>query len=256
MKGLQNTIKLALVAGLATTASGAVISWSVTDLLAGGDNADFISTNGASVLAINGTDTVNVAGSVTANGVLFQNVDSPGATGGFTVGGVTFTSAAPSTGNQGAFQAGGFTNATVGGLISGGIFNVPSFTFTGLTIGDSYEIQFLINDSRDRNDGWDVGVNDGNGTVVDTIGDLNNATDNNGDSFLGAFIADAASQTVTLTATRTGNISVGDDIATVPNGGQRQINALQLRNTSVVPEPSSTLMLILAGSFALLRRRK
>ena len=120
-------------------------------------------------------------------------------------------------------------------MISGGIFNVPSFTFTELTIGDSYEIQFLINDSRDRTNGWDVGVNGGNGTVVDTIGDLNNATDNNGDSFLGAFIADAASQTVTLTATRPGNISVGDDIATVPNGGQRQINALQLRNTSVVP---------------------
>ena len=253
-----NVIEAVLFSGLVSSSSGVVISWTVTDLIAGGNNANFISTNGESVIALNGTNTT--AGTVTANGVEFDNIGLSEATMGITNNGVTFTSAGAVGENSSAFRSVGFSDASVSALIQSAIFNVPDFTFSGLTLGQEYEIQFLINDSRTnggRGPNWVVGVNDGEGDTVAALGQLRNTVPSGdgdtGDFFLGTFIADETTQTVTLTGTRVGNISIGDDISVVPNGGQRQFQAIQLR---AIPEPSTALLLGLAGSFTLLRRRK
>ncbi|MDB4673435.1 PEP-CTERM sorting domain-containing protein [Verrucomicrobiales bacterium] len=252
-------LAVASVLVLGTSLNASVISWTTTDLAAGGNNDAFISTNGTSVLAFNGSNTDT--GTVVANGVTFQNLNGgandavPSPT--FTDGGVTFT-ASNGTGNFSSFQAGSLSDPNIAPLLQGGIFNVPSVSLSGLTPGTQYEIQLIINDSRtggNRPSGsWNMGINDGSGTTVAVVGALQNATNNTGDFFTGTFTADATGiQGFDMTATRTGNISVGDDISVVPNGGQRQINAFQLR---AVPEPSSALLLGLAGLGFIVRRRK
>ncbi|MDB4409051.1 PEP-CTERM sorting domain-containing protein, partial [Akkermansiaceae bacterium] len=76
-----------------------------------------------------------------------------------------------------------------------------------------------------------------------------------GDYLIGTFTADAASQTFRMGATRAGNYVDGQAYDN-SNGGQAQINALQVRDLGVVPEPSSTALLGLGGLALILRRRK
>ena len=99
-------------------------------------------------------------------------------------------------------------------------------TLTGLTIGDTYEVQIFSNDARA---GSDTGLitrldNGAGGTGIDL--ELSNAPDGGsaGDFGLGTFVADASTQSFELSGFLNGN----------PNVGRVQVNAIQLRNVGPV----------------------
>lgn len=273
---------LVLMVGSATTTSAAVITWhSSVDLLAGGNNQNFVNTDGTLVLAFNGTGegatantdpSVNGTTSTTVNGVAFQNVNvfnlNNGAVTG--VGGVGVSSTYLDTRNDSnAFQDGGFSgDGDIFNLVAGAVFGggtgapaAPSVTFSGLTVGQQYQIQVFVNDARTngtRDSDWQVGFSDGvnndigggNDTRV-AFANLNNrdpvtlSGETSGDFIIGTFAADSANQTFALSGTRD-----GFDTFSV---GQAQINALQLR---AVPEPSSFALLGGALACFTIRRRR
>ena len=265
----------------------AQISWSTsTDLFAGGDNSDFISQNGTFVLGINpgGFDTTigtavftNLGDNFDAEGNLI-NLSGLNETGGVasTQNGVTFTGNFDSVQSP-TFGAGEFTDAAAGinELINTATFghtydpaNPDTVTFSGLTPGDTYEIQVLVSDARGgtgggiRDERWFVAFTNGLDDLVATTAQLSNRPFNDGgspgmagDFVIGTFVAgDDATISFSLSATR-GNSFGADPVSEAdqfiigesiditandppgtPSSGQTQINALQLRNISDVED--------------------
>ena len=261
----------------------AQITWSTsTDLFAGGDNSDFISQNGNFVLGINagGLDTTigtavftNAGGNFDADGGLI-NIEGQRALGGVvsTQNGVTFTGDFDNV-QAPTFGAGEFTDAAVGinDLINTAAFNnvfdpatPDTVSFTGLTPGDTYELQVLVSDGRGgtgggiRDERWLVAFTNSVDDLVATTAQLSNRPFNDADSpgmagdfVIGTFTADdSGAIAFSMSATRGNsfaqdpvseadlfivgesiNIAANDPPGTV-SGGQVQINALQLRNIS------------------------
>lgn len=103
-----------------------------------------------------------------------------------------------------------------------GASSALNFTLSNLTIGDTYQIQYWVNDPRTNSAGRTVNV----GSVVldpNTSGDLSGGL---GQYVLGQFVADATTQ----------NFSASPATSSVTYA-----NAMQVR---VVPEPSVLAMLI------------
>ena len=247
----------------------AQINWSpAVGLLDGGDNANFISQNGTFVLGVAPGGVSDVAGGVVAtvgtaeflntgqteNSTLTEPLTS-------TQNGVTF-SAEFTRVQTPSFGAGEFSDPVARSLIAPGAWQhpynpeVPTVTFSGLTAGDTYEIQVIVNDARgNRSAIWQQAFTNGSDDLVATIanlsnrdpnGDLGGVVDATGDFVIGTFVADASGiQTFSCSATRGVNLPqdqfiVGESIdisANKPAGANvastTQINALQLRNLSV-----------------------
>ena len=265
----------------------AQITWSPSvNLIAGGDNTDFISQNGTFVLGINpgGADTT-VGTAVFTNLGGLENMELIRDTSGpltSTQNGVTFSGDFDNLQASFTFAQGEFTDAAVGvnDLIATACWNhnfsvdTDTVTLTGLTPGDTYELQILVNDARGgggggvRDERWFVAFTNGDDNLVGGTARISNRPFNDGgspgmagDFIIGTFVAaDSGTQTFRMSATR-GN-SFGDDPATTPievierdqfiigetidiasndpagapAGGQTQINALQLRNISDVED--------------------
>ena len=271
----------------------AQITWSPSvNLIAGGDNTDFISQNGSFVLGINpGGATTTVGTAVFTNLGGLENMELIRMNSGpltSTQNGVTFSgdfdnlqAEINADGSPAfTFARGEFTDATPGinALIATACWNhnfsvdVDTVTLTGLTPGDTYELQILVNDARGgggggvRDERWFVAFTNGDDNLVGGTARISNRPFNDGgspgmagDFIIGTFVAaDNGTQTFRMSATR-GN-SFGDDPETTPievierdqfiigetidiasndpagatAGGQTQINALQLRNISDV----------------------
>ncbi len=193
----------------------------------------------------------------------FVNADGFAASGGVTStqNGVTFVGPFDHL-QQPTFGDGEFTDTAVGDLLKTAAWDHPydsanpdTVTFSGLTPGDTYEMQILVNDARGgssagiRDNAWQVAFTNGDDDVVATTASLTNrAYDTNGDPRLagdfviGTFVAAADGiQSFSMSATRGNNLPadqfiVGQsiDIAGDASRGQTQINALQLRNISGV----------------------
>ncbi|MDA7881971.1 PEP-CTERM sorting domain-containing protein [Akkermansiaceae bacterium] len=244
--------------GMTAAAHSATISWATPANMHSGDpdDASFISTNGTLVDAVNG-------GGITAtvNGIEFTGLTGTQTAGqNLSSGNFSF---ANHNDNGSAFTQAEFGGGTVGvgDLIQSGLWAVDSVTLTGLTIGNSYEVQILANDGRgSRSDNFMVGYGDGNVTGPQVIGILNNQPDAGGDGpagtggttgqhFIGTFTADATTQSFQAFGTNSGviaNLGLGDSRA--------HVNAIQLRNTTI-PEPSSALLALIGLGFGLRRRR-
>ncbi|MDB4353840.1 PEP-CTERM sorting domain-containing protein [Akkermansiaceae bacterium] len=281
-KPFQNLAILAC-SGIIASSQAAVITWQPSvDLDAGGDSNAFISQNGTFVVGFNG-GAPNTAGDgpapITTNigdSVFTSAGFAAFAGGGVTAGGVTVNGGW--TNGFSAYADGEVFNGAatdVSNLLIGAVYNpatnvdgLATFTMTGLTAGNTYEMQIIVNDARGgggggiRDTNWHVGFNDGaGGTTITGVADLvNRPVDQNvgtelaGDYIIGTFVADSTTQIFDFGATRSGS-ALGDTLAN-PNNGQAQFNAFQLRETAVVPEPSSALLLGLAGVGFLVRRRK
>lgn len=103
----------------------------------------------------------------------------------------------------------------------------------GLTVGQGYQVQFLVSD--DRFPTWSQIFTGGSGVSADIpMGDSY--------SLIGTFTADAATQSIIVDRGAGG-------------GGEICINGYQLREV-VIPEPGSAALLILGGVGALLKRRR
>jgi len=265
---------------LPMASSAATINWGASvNLFAGGNNNSFISQNGDFVVGFNGgTSAVETTIGTSIFTSVNQTTISAGITGSGIYSGVGVStnagnSAGPTTFGDGEFNSLG----DVFDLLNSAVYTDSSelglLTITGLNIGNTYEIQILVNDARGgtnasiRDVEWKVGYNDGNGgTTITGLADLTNRAFNDsgdpnlaGDYIIGTFIADATSQSFNYGATRGNNTAdefdLGDTLAQL-SGGQSHINAFQLRETAVVPEPSSTALLGLGGLVLLLHRRK
>jgi hypothetical protein len=260
-------ILLAAALSLAASSQAATITWGAANTITGDAGSGIvvknfqpfnnatqttttgtadISSTGTSVFAVNFT---GISGDSWGNRVtyfestpqqtVFLSGDDAGA---FSQNGVTLTLGGSWSGNTRI--AGSSPQGDSYGALSGYTWDTLSYmrymndtsgtlTFSGLTIGQEYAVQYWVQDSRTGQ----VNINDRNLTLAGAtpvILDYNNGS-GVGQWAIGTFTADSTSQTINITA----NSSV-------------QVNMLQLR---AIPEPRAALLGGL-GLLALLRRRR
>ena len=201
----------------------AAIAWSGGDIT---ENRD-VSLNGSLVFAINGS-TAN-GETTTVNGVDFvsSTLGLAGAQAQAQSSGSESITTTLRQDNLSSFTDGGLTSESIGSLIRGGWFGAASenarasVNLTGLTVGETYEVQLFANDARtSRNNNFITRLDNGDGgTGIDL--ELNNqpSGDRAGDFGIGIFTADSSTQSFNVTGRLNGNL----------NDGVVQINALQLR---------------------------
>lgn len=256
------------LAGL-TASQAATIAWQPSvNLFAGGNNDAFVSTNGSFVLGFNGAGSTTTLNGVTFTGYFDGNGGAYAGSPNFSHsgGGATFAGDFVNANGSATFADGEFNgSADIAEVLGGALWSASAVTLSGLTPGQEYEMQVIVNDARGgtnagiRDTAWEVGFTDGVGTTVAAIADLTNRPLNDstspdlaGDYIIGTFIADGTGmQAFSFGATRAG-FTVGDALPG-PNAGQAQFNAFQLR---AVPEPSTGILAGLAGLGLILRRRR
>lgn len=216
----------------------------------------FVDTKGDFVLGFNGTG--SDTGSVTLNGVTFQNVDGATMHAGYTQNGVTISTDVAIEATNNSFRDGGFDgDENIYNLIAGGLYGASKVTLSGLTVGRTYQIQIFTNDAREGRGGFETGFSDGVRTLADSLAAntagrsrLNNVDEASGelsgDSILGTFVADAGIQSFEVDGSTNAFLQT--------NNGRAHLNAAQIRD---LPEPLAYTLLagFSALAFAMLRRR-
>lgn len=205
-----------------------------------------VATTGTLERALNfGQSNAPAVASTTINGVTFDPfaVASGNGTTTVSLGNTSLTSTGGGflRGSNG-FGAGTGISAAYGSLLDQAFFTSSNnsnvtLTLSGLTIGNSYLVQFFVQDSRSFGAGATVTVNSGGNSA--TL-DYNNteAAGGRGQFVTGTFTADAATQAFTFVPT-----------------SNAIINGFQLRTTAVIPEPSSLALIGVAGAAALAVKR-
>ena len=204
----------------------ATIAWSSDDITGNDD----VSTNGTLVFALDAANEtgptttingVNFVASIRGNAGAQAQVQSPGNES------IDVTSFGND--NNSSFDTGGLGD--LGTIIEGAWWGTESgdsadVILTGLTVGDTYEVQLFANDARGNRDvDWITVLDNGaGGTGIEL--QLNNqpSGDLAGDFGLGTFVADSSTQSINVTGIRDGN----------NNTGRVQVNAIQLRNLETV----------------------
>jgi hypothetical protein len=163
---------------------------------------------------------------------------------GLTVNGVTFqafpdlsraTQSFDNGGNNGTFASPGTSDNNYNNLLNAGAFgnNPTAYTLSwnGMNVGDTYLVQFWVNDGRNStvNARTETVTGGANTSLSLAYGSGANGP---GQYIIGTFVATSDSETLTLTP--------GPEIPSA------QFNLLQVRNIAAVPEPS-TVALCLAG---------
>ena len=261
---MKNTLKLKLklcaavaasfTLGYASTASAQFITWETSVPLFNSESLEsFVDTTGDTAVAMNVTTNGQANAvdprptEVTVNGVLF----TPSGNGSLLVGpeGESIvcnsgTSVDPVTenpilidANGGAFRAGEFdpeTHPNITNLVRGAAFRIASVTLGGLTIGQEYRIQAIVQDGRNSRDtDWLTGFGDGSGSTApvgtaklsNQVPGTDPPVEVNGDSIIGTFTAASETLTFNLFGTQDGGTTwTGDG-----QSGRAQMNAIQLR---------------------------
>ena len=225
----------------ATGELAAQISWQTPVNLFQGDATDetFVSLNGDGLVAYNATNLLGngaIGMDTTVNGVLFTATETTNTLVGANSVSITIDQGGN---NEGAFGGGQFgPNAAVVELIEGGSFNIQTVTLAGLTIGDTYEIQVIIQDGRGSRANAVTAFSDGvdNTVAASSPANLNNSNTgdpdagNTGDFIIGTFTATA--ETLTFQVFGDGNSTDGINFGT--GGSPSAIVAMQLRDVTAL----------------------
>lgn len=205
----------------------------------------------AATIAWGAPTTVTADTDVNLNGTLIS-ATTWGAGNGNVVNGVTFAGNNDNaimavTKNNITNQAGGFdpTGTTVSAgfetILDSFAFDGPNpkvLTLNGLTVGNVYEIQLFVSDDRGccsaRTQLWSDNPTAGAGNESATFAHIDSTYT------IGTFTATAATELI-----------YGRGVGQNQNG----LNAAVLRDVTVIPEPSATVLGALAGLFLLRRRR-
>jgi len=240
MKPKKTILTLIASGGLLATSQAATLAWSDA---AFSDSAQ-ISTTGTQITSYN----LGNATDVVVNGVTFT-----GRTG---AGGGAFGDTYLRWGSNDTFtdQASVFYGAALGvtGMTAGDEVALLSSAFyggavgagnqlEGLTIGNTYIVQYLLVDNRAIFAGRTMHFAPDGSTWGPTYDYTSNGATPYARLIETTFVADATTQ-----AYRTG----------IQGSAEMQTNAFQLREVAVVPEPSSTALIGLGGLALILRRRK
>ena len=220
---------LGVVGMLNATAQAATITWGTPTTIAGDSD---VSTAGTLLYADNvGASTHNY----TVNGVTFVSASLYGTDFGFGA-------------NTNSLPSGGSSNYK--SLLDSFDFtsgSPASFNLTGLTAGNVYEVQIWAQDARGTGTlgsiEYQTKYTAGNSVVLTQA---NNSNTLPGQFVIGTFIANATTQSITVTQGINGGFG---------GGGIGIVNALEVRT---IPEPSSAILLLLgaAGLWQLARRRR
>jgi hypothetical protein len=222
----------------------ATLIFSAPTVIAG---ASDVSTNGTTVFAVNlGVGNLHP----TVNGIAFTGVEQTGTTvtlpGGYgtIVSGATIQNTASAYGSASNPYAS--MDVAYKGLLQSAVYqpNVTprefTITLTNLTLDHDYLIQLWVNDARG---GYSWRSTTFNGENSVSLAHGSSGDDGSpGYYTIGAFRADATTQIFTATSS---------------NNGAPQINAMQLRDLGVVPEPGAFVLLCLgAGLLVAIAKRK
>lgn len=240
---VRNSFSFAVAAAIAAMAllitappvNASTITWGTPQQIT--NNTD-VSTTGTLFQAANFNGS-----NVTVNGVTFSGFAVTAGGTSATSGniGVTGTNFSPATLSTSSTPYGALSlnyRNLLGPVLTQGASSPLNFTLSNLTIGDTYQIQYWVNDPRTNSLGRTVNVGsvvlDPN-TSADTSGGL-------GQFVLGQFVADAATQSFS---------------ASPASGSITYANAIQVR---VIPEPGTCALaaagLVVAGFFPLIRRSR
>jgi PEP-CTERM motif len=190
--------------------------------------------------------TISAPTDVNTQGTYFGSW-APHGSGNFTINGVTFQnfSDLPSLANNfqnntgdNSFHNPGTSDANYNDYMTSGAFqndsSSPSFSWNGMTIGDTYLVELWVNDARNsttaqRTESVTGGANT---SAFLSYGPAGGA----GQFIIGTFVANTASESLSLNAG--------------PNFPSAQLNLFQVRDLGAVPEPS-TLAMLAAGAGAM-----
>ena len=225
----------------ATGELAAQINWQTPVNLFQGDATDesFVSLNGDGLVAYNATNLLGngaIGMDTTVNGVLFTATETTNTLVGANSVSITIDQGGN---NEGAFNGGQFVdNTPVIELIEGGSFNIQTVTLAGLTIGDSYEIQVIIQDGRGSRANAVTAFSDGvdNTVAASSPANLNNSNTgdpdagNTGDFIIGTFTA--TEETLSFQVFGDGNSTDGINFGT--GGSPSAIVAMQLRDVTAL----------------------
>jgi hypothetical protein len=259
MKRTAAVFLLAAAASSLSTASAAIISWTMSPAV------DASEVNNVGIAEWGYAFHASNTGEITVNGVSFEyrNVGGPGgpmadanlSTPGFVRAGPTSYGEASTAGDPAAdFYQGPSAelNQLLDGLTWGG---TREFQLTGLNPGDTYTVQLFSSDDRttqanrvlDIDSSWATPNGSRQIENIDYTGG-GPWTDPAGRSkiFTGTFTADATTQDILA--------ALIEPPGTGDGGGQIDLNAIQLR---IIPEPASALLITgLASLCCAFRRRR
>jgi hypothetical protein len=214
---------------LATTADAANIIWGSPTTISGATDVSTLGNYFGSWAPYNGG-----ANTTPVNGVTFQGFsDLPSLSGTFDNGYDGFNSPGTANDNYNSLlKYATFANNTT----------ANTFSWGGMTPGKTYQVEFWVNDGRNIGQSRSLTLSGG----IDTSGVLSYGSDGSGPGqfIIGQFVADlSGSETLTVTPFSSGA------------NPSAQVNLFQVRDITIVPEPSSLALLAAVAALFVLRRR-
>ncbi len=223
------TLCATIVGVLTASADAANITWGSPATISGASDVSTLGTYFGSWAPYDGN-----ANAFPVNGVTFQGFsDLPSLTDSFDNGYNGFGNpGTPNSNYNSLLQYAAFANSST----------ANTFSWGGMTPGDTYLVEFWVNDGRNIGQSRSLTLSGGS----DTSGFLSYGSDGSGPGqfITGQFVADlSGAQTITVTPYSSGA------------NPSAQINLFEVRDITAVPEPSS-LALLAAGALLLVLRRK